>query len=87
MIVFALVFVSVVSRLMPRRSGALGGASARSIDVPVVALLFAAFLAFCASVVLWFFFEKSDGIFVGLWVPSILAFATVMLLVRRADNP
>ena len=33
----------------------------------------AAAVSFVASVALWFFFDKSDGLFVGLWVPSILA--------------
>lgn len=87
LVVFALVFVSVVSRMMSSRSGAVGSASARSIDIPVALLLLAAFLAFCCSVALWFFFDKNHGIFVGLWVPSILALASVMLLIRRAGSP
>ena len=35
--------------------------------------LLAAGLSFVLSVVLYFAGEESDGIFVGLWVPSILA--------------
>jgi hypothetical protein len=35
--------------------------------------LAAALLSFGLSVVLYFTGEHSDGIFVGLWVPSILA--------------
>ena len=35
--------------------------------------LVAAFISFCLSVVLWFFVNKEYGIFVGLWVPSILS--------------
>lgn len=84
LVVFSLVVVSVASRMMPRGSSAVG--RARSLDVPVLLLLFAAFVAFCASVVLWFFFEKNHGIFVGLWVPSILSLAAVMLLIRRATG-
>ncbi len=34
----------------------------------------AAFMSFVASVTLWFTVDRSTGIFVGLWVPSILAF-------------
>ena len=37
-------------------------------------LLGAAFLSFLLSVSLWFFGEHDAGAFVGLWVPSILAF-------------
>jgi hypothetical protein len=37
-------------------------------------LLAGAFLSFLLSVYLWFFFDKDAGIFVGLWVPSILGF-------------
>jgi hypothetical protein len=36
-------------------------------------ILLAAFLSFLLSVVLFFVGDKEDGIFVGLWVPSILA--------------
>ena len=37
--------------------------------------LVAAFISFCFSVFLWFFINKDYGVFVGLWVPSILALA------------
>ena len=40
-------------------------------DLP---LCIAAFMSFVASVSLWFTVDQSTGIFVGLWVPSILAF-------------
>ena len=36
-------------------------------------VLAAAFLSFVFSVILFFTESKTDGIFVGLWVPSILA--------------
>lgn len=35
--------------------------------------LIAAFVSFVASILLWFLADKDDGMFVGLWVPSILA--------------
>jgi hypothetical protein len=37
-------------------------------------LLTAAFLSFLLSVFLWFSGQKEEGQFVGIWVPSILAF-------------
>ena len=37
-------------------------------------LLFAAFISFLISVYLWFSGQKDEGVFVGIWVPSILAF-------------
>ena len=40
------------------------------IDYP---FLLAAFLSFVASVSLWFLVSHDYGLFVGLWVPSILA--------------
>jgi hypothetical protein len=40
-----------------------------SIDKP---FLLAAFLSFVASVYLWFAVEHQSGLYVGLWVPSIL---------------
>ncbi len=39
----------------------------------VVLILAAAFLSFVLSVSLWFFGSRPEGLFVGLWVPSILA--------------
>ncbi len=52
----------------------------RQVDAPVMLFLLAAFISFCFSVVLWFFADKTSGIFVGIWVPSILALGA---LVRR----
>jgi len=47
-------------------------------------LLTAAFLSFLLSVSLWFLVDHDSGLFVGLWVPSILAFGGyVKTLVRR----
>ncbi len=40
------------------------------IDYP---FLIAAFLSFVASVTLWFRVAHDYGLFVGIWVPSILA--------------
>ena len=37
------------------------------------AILVAAFASFVLSVTLWFTGSHEEGIFVGLWVPSILA--------------
>jgi hypothetical protein len=42
-------------------------------------ILFAAFVSFVVSVVLWFGGHHQQGIFVGLWVPSILALGGVVL--------
>ena len=39
----------------------------------VTLILVAAFLSFVLSVVLWFASDRQYGIFVGLWVPSILS--------------
>lgn len=42
-------------------------------------ILLAAFVSFVISVSLWFTGNESEGIFVGLWVPSILALGAVVL--------
>ena len=42
------------------------------------------FLSFLYSVSLWFCGYKLEGIFVGIWVPSILAFA-ICIRQRRND--
>jgi hypothetical protein len=45
----------------------------------------AALLSFGLSVVLYFSGEHTDGIFVGLWVPSILALGAFLAPRRVAD--
>jgi hypothetical protein len=47
-------------------------------------ILFAAFVSFVISVVLWFEGHHDQGIFVGLWVPSILSLGG--LLPRRGER-
>ncbi len=42
-----------------------------------------AFISFVLSIFLWFSGSKEQGLFVGLWVPSILA-AGCLLLVGEA---
>lgn len=38
----------------------------------------AAGLSFLFSVYLWFAVDKDQGLFVGLWVPSILSFGALL---------
>ena len=42
-----------------------------------------AFISFLFSVTLWFSGFKLEGIFVGIWVPSILGFYTVIKLINE----
>lgn len=50
-------------------------------------LLFAAaFLSLIFSEVLYFNGEKEDGTFIGLWVPSILAFGIYLKLINSQKN-
>ncbi len=42
-------------------------------------ILLAATLSFGLSVGLYFFGDQQDGIFVGLWVPSILALGAMLV--------
>ena len=44
-----------------------------------------AFFSFLYSVSLWFSGQKLEGIFVGIWVPSILGFS-VAIRQRRKDR-
>ncbi len=52
----------------------------------VVLVLIAAFASFVFSISLWFSGHKPEGMFVGIWVPSILAFGAFALLALRADR-
>lgn len=46
---------------------------------PKALILLAAFLSFVLSVTLYFTGDELDGIFVGLWVPSILALGNMIV--------
>lgn len=52
----------------------------------VVLILIAAFASFVLSVSLWFSDSRDEGVFVGLWVPSILALGAFVLLALDADR-
>ncbi len=45
-------------------------------------ILGAAFVSFLLSITLWFTGSHEQGLFVGLWVPSILSFGSVALLIH-----
>jgi hypothetical protein len=49
-------------------------------------ILLAAVISFLLSVSLWFMGHENQGLFVGLWVPSILSFGSLMLAGRRPDS-
>lgn len=53
-----------------------------------VKLLFlaAALFSFVLSVTLWFFVDREMGLFVGLWVPSMLGLG-ILVLVGEDDSP
>lgn len=52
-------------------------------QISKVTILLAAFLSFLLSVYLWFNGSKEQGIFVGIWVPSILSFGAFVFASRR----
>jgi len=52
----------------------------KNLNLPVLLWLAAAFLSFSASVVCWFFVDKPTGLYIGLWVPSILALGCLLSL-------
>jgi hypothetical protein len=48
--------------------------------------LVAAGASFLLSVTLWFSGSKEQGVFVGLWVPSILSLGALLLAGRGSSN-
>lgn len=48
------------------------------VKIAKLLILVAAGLSFLFSVYLWFLVSKEQGVFVGLWVPSILSFGTLL---------
>jgi hypothetical protein len=58
----------------------------QKVDYP---FLFASFASFLVSVGLWFLVDRESGVYVGLWVPSILTLwvgVRVALLTRANGN-
>lgn len=53
------------------------------VQMAKLGFVIAAGFSFLFSVYLWFSGSKQEGVFVGLWVPSILSFGT-LILGRRA---
>jgi hypothetical protein len=49
-------------------------------------LFLAAILSLIFSEVLYFQGEKEDGTFIGLWVPSILAFGIYLKLINQTKK-
>jgi len=45
----------------------------------------AAGISFLLSVYLWFTSSREQGLFVGLWVPSILSFGNLMMSEARHE--
>ncbi|TRZ76249.1 MAG: hypothetical protein D4R94_05345 [Chitinophagaceae bacterium] len=46
-------------------------------------MLTSAFLSLVFSEFLWFKGEREAGLFIGLWVPSILGFAVLLKLINN----
>jgi len=49
-------------------------------------LFVAALLSLIFSEILYFQGQKQDGIFIGIWVPSILAFGIYLKLINNSKN-
>ncbi len=49
-------------------------------------LFIAALLSLIFSEILYFQGEKEDGSFIGLWVPSIIAFGIYLKLINNSKN-
>jgi hypothetical protein len=47
-----------------------------------ILFLASAFLSFLFSIYLWFLGNKEAGLFVGIWVPSILSGAVLIKLIQ-----
>ena len=52
--------------------------SFRNIDIPFAV---AAFASLVVSVYLWFLVDRNSGLFVGMWVPSIIGLWCVVRLI------
>lgn len=55
----------------------------RMFKISRISILLAAFLSFLLSVFLWFSGAKDQGVFVAIWVPSILSFGAFFFAAWR----
>jgi len=55
------------------------------IQMSKIGFVIAAGASFLFSVYLWFSGSREEGVFVGLWVPSILSFGTLLLVGRSHE--
>lgn len=53
---------------------------------PKILFMVAAFVSLVLSVTLWYTGSKDQGIFVGLWVPSILSLGNLVLSNDRSSQ-
>lgn len=49
-------------------------------------IVFAAFISFLFSVGLWFNGQRDEGVFVGIWVPSILSFGCLLFAGKEKSS-
>jgi hypothetical protein len=49
------------------------------LNIAKLGFVVAAGASFALSVYLWFSDSKDEGLFVGIWVPSILSFGSLLL--------
>jgi len=50
-------------------------------------ILLAAILSMAFSIYLWFSGYRDEGLFVGLWVPSILGFGAYFKIIKYRSKP
>ena len=58
----------------------------KNMKISKIGILVASGLSFLISVFLWFSGDKEFGLYVGLWVPSILSFGALMEAGRKITN-
>lgn len=51
-----------------------------------LAFVLAGTLSFVFSVYLWFFVDRLQGVFVGIWVPSMWSLGALLLSTERAGT-
>ena len=58
----------------------------KKFSVTDILLMTSAILSLVFSETLWFQGEKQGAIFIGIWVPSILAFGIYLKLITNSKN-
>ena len=78
--------VRFISLTSPTNNAPTDKVKMNRLKIAKLGFVIAAAASFLFSVSLWFTGSRDEGVFVGIWVPSILSFGALVLSGRSSDG-